>query len=50
MQSFINTFIDAYLEKKAYLPNAKVVIDAGANIDTLPYYLPTGGQIAKIIA
>jgi FkbM family methyltransferase len=32
MQSFVNTFIDAYLEKKAYLPDAKVVIDAGANI------------------
>ncbi len=32
MQSFVNTFIDAYLEKKAYLPNAQVVIDAGANI------------------
>jgi|GEM_PF-543424 FkbM family methyltransferase len=32
MQSFINTFIDPYLEKKAYLPVAGTVIDAGANI------------------
>ncbi len=32
MQSFVNTFIDPYLEKKPYLSNAKYVIDAGANI------------------
>jgi FkbM family methyltransferase len=32
MQSFINTFIDPYLEKKPYLPSAETVIDAGANI------------------
>lgn len=32
MQSFINTFIEPYLEKKAYLPEAETVIDAGANI------------------
>lgn len=32
MQSFINTFIDPYLEKKPYLPAAETVIDAGANI------------------
>lgn len=32
MQSFINTFIDPYLEKKPYLPVAETVIDAGANI------------------
>ena len=32
MQSFVNTFIDPYLDKKTYLPDAKVVIDAGANI------------------
>jgi len=32
MQSFNNTFIDPYLEKKTYLSDAKFVIDAGANI------------------
>ncbi len=32
MQSFNNTFIDPYLEKKSYLQDAKFVIDAGANI------------------
>jgi FkbM family methyltransferase len=32
MQSFVNTFIDAYLEQKPYLHNAQYVIDAGANI------------------
>ncbi|MBI2722051.1 MAG: FkbM family methyltransferase [Bacteroidetes bacterium] len=32
MQSFVNTFIDPYLEKKPYLRDAKFVIDAGANI------------------
>lgn len=32
MQSFINTFIDPYLEKKPYLQKAEFVIDAGANI------------------
>lgn len=34
MQSFVNTFIDPYLEiaNKPYLANAKCVIDAGANI------------------
>lgn len=32
MQSFINTFIDSYLEQKPYLPDAKFVVDAGSNI------------------
>lgn len=32
MQSFVNTFIDPYLTKKAYLDEATFVIDAGANI------------------
>ncbi len=32
MQSFINTFIDPYLELKPYFENTKFVIDAGANI------------------
>lgn len=32
MQSFINTFIDPYLEKKPFIQNANFVIDAGANI------------------
>jgi FkbM family methyltransferase len=32
MQSFVNTFIDPYLDKKPYLSDAKFVIDAGANI------------------
>lgn len=32
MQSFVNTFIDNYLEKKSYLADANFVIDAGANI------------------
>lgn len=32
MQSFVNTFIDPYLDKKPYLLDAKFVIDAGANI------------------
>ncbi len=32
MQSFVNTFIDPYLEQKPYLSDAKFVIDAGANI------------------
>jgi len=32
MQSFVNTFIDPYFDKKAYLQEARNVIDAGANI------------------
>lgn len=32
MQSFINTFIDPYLEQKPYINKTKFVIDAGANI------------------
>lgn len=32
MQSFVNTFIDPYLDKKPYLEDTKFVIDAGANI------------------
>lgn len=32
MQSFVNTFIDPYLEKKPYLNHAEFVIDGGANI------------------
>jgi len=32
MQSFVNTFIDPYLEKKSYMADARFVIDAGANI------------------
>jgi FkbM family methyltransferase len=32
MQSFINTFIDPYLDKKPYLNKADFVIDGGANI------------------
>lgn len=32
MQSFINTFIEPYLEQKSYLKDSKFVIDAGANI------------------
>lgn len=32
MQSFVNTFIDPYLDKKTYFGNAKFVVDAGANI------------------
>jgi FkbM family methyltransferase len=32
MQSFSNTFIDPYLQKKPYLSDAKYIIDAGANI------------------
>lgn len=32
MQSFVNTFIDPYLEKKPYLSEVDFVIDAGANI------------------
>lgn len=32
MQSFVNTFIDPYLDKKPYLNEASFVIDAGANI------------------
>lgn len=32
MQSFINTFIDPYLDKKPYLNDVQFVIDAGTNI------------------
>ena len=32
MQSFVNTFIDSYLDRKPYLNNVNFVIDAGANI------------------
>lgn len=32
MQSFINTFIDPYFDKKPYLQKTEFVIDAGANI------------------
>jgi FkbM family methyltransferase len=32
MQSFVNTFIDPYLDKKPYLADEKYIIDAGANI------------------
>lgn len=32
MQSFVNTFIDPYMENKPYLSNPKFVVDGGANI------------------
>lgn len=32
MQSFVNTFIDPYLENKPYLSNPAFVVDGGANI------------------
>lgn len=50
MQSFINTFIDTYLEKKSYLDNVKYVIDAGANIGYTAVLFANWWPNAKIIS
>jgi FkbM family methyltransferase len=50
MQSFINTFIDPYLEKKPYLPETDFVIDAGANIGYTAILFATWWPNAQIIS
>jgi FkbM family methyltransferase len=50
MQSFVNTFIDPYLEKKPYLPEAKFVIDAGGNIGYTAILFATWWPQAQIIS
>ncbi len=50
MQSFINTFIDAYLDQKPYLSNVQTVIDAGANIGYTAILFANWWPKSKIIS
>lgn len=50
MQSFVNTFIDPYLEKKPYVSDTKYVIDAGANIGYTAILYANWWPQAKIIS
>ncbi|MBL7911001.1 MAG: FkbM family methyltransferase [Bacteroidia bacterium] len=50
MQSFVNTFIDPYLEKKPYLECTKLVIDAGANIGCTAVLFANWWPDCKIIS
>ncbi len=50
MQSFVNTFIDPYLEKKPYLSDAKFVVDAGANIGYTAVLFANWWPSCKIIS
>ena len=50
MQSFVNTFIDAYLEKKPYMCDTKFVIDAGANIGYTAILFANWWPDSKIIS
>jgi FkbM family methyltransferase len=50
MQSFINTFIDAYLEKKPFLKDVNFVIDAGANIGYTAVLYATWWPNATIVS
>jgi FkbM family methyltransferase len=49
MQSFINTFIDPYLELKPYMKDTRTVIDAGANIGYTAILFANWWPQAKII-
>lgn len=49
MQSFLNTFIDGYLEKKAYLSEPEYIIDTGANIGYTAILFANWCPNAKII-
>jgi FkbM family methyltransferase len=50
MQSFNNTFIDTYLDKKPYLSDAKFIIDAGANIGYTAILFANWWPQSKIIS
>jgi FkbM family methyltransferase len=50
MQSFVNTFMDPYLDKKPYLADAKFVIDAGANIGYTAILFANWWPDSKIIS
>jgi len=50
MQSFINTFIDPYLDKKTYLNNCNYVIDAGGNIGFTAVLFANWWPESKIIS
>ncbi len=50
MQSFINTFIEPYLDKKPFLTDAKFVIDAGANIGYTAVLFANWWPEARIIS
>ncbi|MCE3260749.1 MAG: FkbM family methyltransferase [Bacteroidetes bacterium] len=50
MQSFVNTFIDPYLEKKPYMSDTKLVIDAGANIGYTAVLFANWWPQSKIIS
>jgi FkbM family methyltransferase len=50
MQSFVNTFIDPYLELKTYMTNVKYIIDAGANIGCTAALFANWWKGCKIIS
>lgn len=50
MQSFVNTFIEPYLEKMPYLPEAGFVIDGGANIGYTAILFANWWPLAQIIS
>ncbi len=50
MQSFVNTFIDPYLEKKQYLEKTQYVIDAGTNIGYTAVLFANWWPEARIIS
>jgi FkbM family methyltransferase len=50
MQSFMNTFIEPYLELKAYMNNVKYIIDAGANIGCTAALFANWWKDCKIIS
>ena len=50
MQSFNNTFIDIYLDKKPYLSDVRFVIDAGANIGYTAVLFANWWPQSKIIS
>jgi FkbM family methyltransferase len=49
MQSFVNTFIDPYLEMKPYMAGAKFVIDAGSNIGYTALLFANWWPEAKVV-
>jgi FkbM family methyltransferase len=50
MQSFVNTFVEPFLEKKPYMNDVKNVIDAGANIGYTAVLFANWWPGAKIIS
>ncbi len=50
MQSFVNTFIEPYLNKKQYMEDVKFVIDAGANIGYTAILFSNWWPESKIIS